>query len=380
MACPHISKIRYREFSEQLHNKVLGQRIPMNGSLELTARCNLRCAHCYVSLPADSEEARQGELSLSDWRRIIDEITAEGCLWLLLTGGEPLLRPDFLEIYTYAKERGLIIILFTNGTLITPRIAEHLAEFRPFVVEVSIYGATRQTYESVTGVPGSYDRCRRGIQLLQEHGIPLNLKTMVMSLNQHELEEMKNWAAELGAPFRFDPLLTPKLNGSREPCTLRLPPERVVALDLVDAERSKEWPELMNKAKGNLPEPQYLYYCGAGIGGFHLDSQGMLGLCLLVRQPGYPLLSGSFREGWDNFLLKVRQQKRQNPIPCTQCELIALCGQCPGWALLENNNPESIVEYLCQIAQLRRASFDNTFIKNREVHHDDQESIPKTGC
>jgi radical SAM protein with 4Fe4S-binding SPASM domain len=379
MECPHIPNIRYREFSKQLHDKAGGSRIPIAGSVELTDRCNLSCAHCYIRLPADSEAARQSELSLSAWRRIIDEITAEGCLWLCITGGEPLLRPDFLEIYTYAKEKGLLIVLFTNGTLITPRIADHLAEFRPFVVEISLYGATRETYESVTRVPGSYDRCRRGIQLLLERGIPLNLKTVIMSLNKHELGEMKNWAAELGVPFRFDPVISPRLDGSREPCTLRISPEEVVALDQADERRSQEWQELMQQFTGSLPQPEYLYFCGAGLGAFHLDFRGELSLCLMVRQPGYHLPSGSFREGWHNFLVKVRQQKRQNPIPCTRCELIVLCGQCPGWALLENGNPEGKVEYLCQIAHLRGAAFDDPFITNREVNHDGQETLPKTG-
>jgi MoaA/NifB/PqqE/SkfB family radical SAM enzyme len=74
------------------------------GSAEVTARCNLRCAHCYINLPADDRAARQRELSLQDWRRIIDEIVAEGCLWLLFTGGEPLVRPDFPDIYLHAKK------------------------------------------------------------------------------------------------------------------------------------------------------------------------------------------------------------------------------------------------------------------------------------
>lgn len=370
MECPHIPNIRYSEFSKQLHDKAGNSRIPITGSVEFTSRCNLRCAHCYISLPADSEAARQSELSLSVWCRIIDEITAEGCLWLCITGGEPLLRPDFLELYTYAKEKGLLIILFTNGTLITPRIADHLAEFRPFVVEITVYGATRKTYESVTGVPGSYERCRRGIQLLRERGIQLNLKTVIMSLNKHELEEMRNWAAELDVPFRFDPLLTPKLDGSREPCTLRIPPEEVLALDLADERRALEWKEIMKKFKGNLPNPEDLFFCGAGIGAFHLNFRGELSLCLMVRKPAYDLPSGSFKEGWDNFLIQVRRQKRQNPIPCTRCELIALCGQCPGWALLENGNPEGKVEYLCQIAHLRGASFDDTFFKYQEVEYE----------
>ena len=356
MVCPHIPKISYIEFSNWFHGKCGRARIPVTGAVELTSRCNLRCAHCYIRLPADSEEARRAELTLSEWRRIIDEITAEGCLWLCLTGGEPLLRPDFLEIYTYAKERGHLISVFTNGTLVTPRIADHLAEFSPFVIEISIYGSTRKTYESVTGVPGSYERCRRGIELLRERGIPLKLKTVVMSLNRHELDEMENWAAELGLPFHFDPVLIPRLNGSRQPCTLRLTPEEVVALDLANEQRAKEWKELMETGRKFPAEPEDLYYCGAGIGSFHLDFRGELFLCLMARSPGYPISSGSFREGW-NYLFKARQQKRQTPSACSRCRLVYLCGQCPGWGLLEHNDPEGKVDYLCQIALLREAAF-----------------------
>jgi radical SAM protein with 4Fe4S-binding SPASM domain len=377
MPCPSVPKIRYRELSKQLHDQAGSSRIPITGSVELTARCNLRCAHCYISRPADSGEARQGELSLAAWRRIIDEITAEGCLWLCLTGGEPLLRPDFLEIYTYAKEKGLLIILFTNGTLITPHIADHLAEYRPFVTEISIYGASRKTYEAVTRVPGSYERCLRGIQLLLARGLPLKLKTVLMNLNKHELERMKHWAAELGVPFRYDPLITPKLDGSLEPCSLRVPPEEVVALDLADAQRCQEWQALMQKFTASLPQPEYLYFCGAGIGAFHLNFRGELCLCLMVRQPAYHLPSGSFREGWDNFMVRMRQQKRQSSIPCTRCELIVLCGQCPGWALLEHGDPEGKVDYLCQIAHLRGASFKGISIQ-REVNYDGQEALSKT--
>ena len=107
----------------------------------------------------------------------------EGCRWLLLTGGEPFLRPDFLDIYTNANKKGLLLTLFTNGTLLTPRSADLLAERRPFAIEITLYGATQQTYERITGIPGSYARCRRGIDLLLERNLPLKLKTMVMTLN-----------------------------------------------------------------------------------------------------------------------------------------------------------------------------------------------------
>ena len=173
MECPYIPLTPYSDFSLRLHQKVVGKRIPLVGSLEVTERCNLSCVHCYINLPAGDQGARKRELNAVEIYDILDQIVEEGCLWLLLTGGEPFVRPDFLEIYTYAKKKGLLITLFTNGTTITPRIADHLAEWRPFAIEITLYGHSQETYERVTGVQDSYERCRRGIELLQERELPL---------------------------------------------------------------------------------------------------------------------------------------------------------------------------------------------------------------
>jgi MoaA/NifB/PqqE/SkfB family radical SAM enzyme len=121
MDCPLIHVTGYGEFSERLHNQAATRRLPITGSVELTDRCNLQCAHCYINLSAADCESRSRELTLGEWRNLLDQIADEGCLWLLLTGGEPLIRPDFLEIYDHAKQRGLLLTVFTNGTLLTPR-------------------------------------------------------------------------------------------------------------------------------------------------------------------------------------------------------------------------------------------------------------------
>jgi radical SAM protein with 4Fe4S-binding SPASM domain len=346
----------YGEFSKRLFANLGGRRLPLSGSLELTWRCNQRCVHCFLNLPAGDRRARQQELSLSQWRRLLDEIVAEGCLWLLLTGGEPLLRPDFLEIYTHAKRQGLLLTLFTNGALITPAIADHLAAWRPFVVEISVYGRTRETYEAVTGVSGSYDRCLQGIHLLLERQINLNLKTVVLTLNQHELADLKSWAADLGVPFRFDAVINPRVDDSRTPCAFRISPEKLVELDLQDRRRLAEWRDFLQLFQGR-PDSDDLYQCGAGSEVFHVDPYGSLSACMLARQPAYDLSQGSFKEGWEDFLLKVRQQKRLSPNSCSSCELISLCEQCPGWSQLEHGDPEQPVDYLCRIARLRAAAF-----------------------
>ena len=129
MECPYIPTVSYAQFSERLYEKVAVKRIPINGSFELTFHCNLRCVHCYCNLPLDEQGTTDKELSTSEVFDIFDQITDAGCLWLLLTGGECLLRKDFFHIWAYAKKKGLLPTLFTNGTLITREIADFLVEF-----------------------------------------------------------------------------------------------------------------------------------------------------------------------------------------------------------------------------------------------------------
>lgn len=356
MECFHIPEINYARFSDQLHKKVLAERIPINGSFELTFRCNMRCAHCYCNLPANDKDASDKELSTIEVFNILDQIAEAGCLWLLITGGEPLLRPDFFEVYSYAKKKGFIITLFTNGTLITPETADYLVQWPPFKVEITLYGVTEETHEKVTRIPGSFRRCKRGIDLLLKQKIPLGLKTMAMTLNKDELWQIKEYAEGLGLKFRFDPILNPRLDGSKITCKLRLSPEEVVELDLADEKRVKEWREFCKKFIGPSKSDN-LYICGAGISTFHIDPYGKMSACDMTRFQNYDLRGGPFEEGWYQSIPEFLTLKPEGDYPCGKCELISLCGQCPGWGWLENGNPEAPVEYLCQIAHLRAKSF-----------------------
>jgi len=202
-----LDTLSYGKFSLNLRQKVEGQRVPLSGVIELTRRCPLKCVHCYNNLPPENSQARSQELSFKEHCRILDEITEAGCLWLLFTGGEILLRKDFLDIYAYAKRKGFLITLFTNGILLTEEIADFLADAPPFTTEITLYGHTAETYERITQVPGSFERCMRGIRLLKERGLPLKLKTMALTLNLHEIGDMKKFAEEdLGISFKIDPI------------------------------------------------------------------------------------------------------------------------------------------------------------------------------
>lgn len=351
MYCSYIPQISYSDFSEHIHTKVMRNRIPINGSIELTFHCDLSCAHCYCSC-----DTMKKEMSFKEICHILDEIAEAGCLWLLITGGEPLLRDDFLDIYTYAKKKGMFITLFTNGTLITPYIADYLKEYPPFAIEISLYGATRQSYEKITGVPGSFERCIKGIDFLLERDLPLRLKTMVMTLNKHELWQIKKYAESLGVEFKFDPLLNPRLDGSQGPCKLRISPEEVLELDLTDEKRAKEWREFCEIFSQPI-NSDLLYTCSAGRSSFHIDPYGNLSICIISRSPSYDLKRGTFKEVWYNFIPKIFALKQTNGYECSRCDLRDLCNSCPGWSELETGNPEMPVEYLCQIAHLRAEVF-----------------------
>jgi radical SAM protein with 4Fe4S-binding SPASM domain len=352
MACMHLPEKNIAAYSAEIRQKLIEQRVPIAGVIELTEICNLRCVHCYLGNgrpPAD--------MSTQQVCRILDEIVAEGCLWLTMTGGEPLLRRDFRDIYLYAKQQGLLITLFTNATLVTREQAAFLAEWPPVDVEVSLYGMTPDTYERVTGVPGSYRRCLVGIELLVEYGIPIRLKTPAMTINYRELGSMQRYAESLGADFRFDVFIRPLLDGNTGPARLRLSVEDVIRLDQSDEKRAAELFE-MGRTRLGRPPTKRLFACGAGRTSFHIDHRGLLHICTLARCPGYDLLSGSFREGWREALPAVRAIEIQSDdFPCLSCDLGIFCGRCPGWAELENGDPETVVDYACHIAHQRAQVF-----------------------
>lgn len=332
--------------------------MPLSGGFELTHRCNLRCVHCYCRQEAGDQRALVADLSFETIRRIVDQAADAGVFSLTLTGGEPLLRRDFLDIYDHVKSRGIVPILFTNGTLITPRIAEHLAEYPPFFVDVSVYGCSRETYESITGQPGSYDRCLRGIRQLVDGGIKVFLKTPGMIQNRDELGCLQQFAESLGTAFRFDLNLTPRLEHMDDrfgPYDYGLPLQERVDLEFADTEKVSAWAAFSERVQ-SMPRQQTTYTCGAGLYGFFIDARGHMTMCVLSRYPSHDLTAGTFQDGWE-LMARTRQEVSEDPasIECQNCEVRAFCQQCPARAQLEYGPKAASerVEWLCRLAHLR---------------------------
>jgi radical SAM protein with 4Fe4S-binding SPASM domain len=352
-----LEQLSYGAFSADLHQRQAGERVPLQVSIEVTRRCPLECLHCYNNLPMGDMEAKQRELSKEEHFRMLDELVEMGCFWLLYTGGEIFARKDFLEIYTYAKKKGFLITLFTNGTIINEQIADYLAEWPPFAIEITLYGRTRETYEALTAIPGSYDRCLRGIKLLKERGLPLKLKTVATSINKHEILAMRQFAEEeLGVEFNADGLVNPRIDCSQSPLAVRLTPEEVVALDMSAPKDMSEYRRLAKRDLENSPNLSTIdtvYSCGGGMGSFAINAYGEMSICTISQQETFSVRHAGLTNLWEGSLQQLRARKRTRVTKCIQCRIQSMCGMCPANGELENGDRESPVEFLCHVAHLR---------------------------
>ncbi len=354
-----MDQLSYGAFSADLHQRQGGERIPLQVSIEVTRRCPLECQHCYNNLPMGDIEARQRELTKEEHFKMLDELVEMGCFWLLYTGGEIFARKDFLEIYTYAKKKGFLITLFTNGILLNEQIADYLADWPPFSIEITLYGRTRETYEALTMIPGSYDRCLRGIRLLKERGLPLKLKTVATSINKHEVVAMRQFAEEeLGVEFKMDGQINPRIDCSQSPLAVRLTPEEVVALDMSTPKGMNEYRKLAMRDLANPPSLSQIdtvYFCGGGMNSFAINAYGEIGICVVSQQETFDARKNGVRSVWEKSLLDLRNRKRTRVTKCIECRIQSLCGMCPANGEMENGDRESPVAFLCHVAHLRAA-------------------------
>ena len=350
----------YASLVRALLGRAAAVRQPAHGTFELTSRCNLACRMCYVRAPAragvpGASVPAAPELSAPAWLDLARQAVDAGMVFLLLTGGEVFARRDFFEIYGPLTRLGLVIALYTNGTLVTRDVAARLAQAPPSRIEITLYGATAATAEAVTGVAGSFDACRRGVEALLERGLPLGLKTTLTRRNAGELEAMRRMAGDWGLPFSASWLLARRPDGAPSAADVcRLPEDEGVGLEASDRATADEWAELALKdgaspGRGN-------FYCRAGRAAFVVDSSGAMNVCSLLPRPGARPLETGFAEAWARVVGYVDEAPPPSAA-CRDCGVAAFCGRCPAWSLMETGTLTEPVPYLCGVAKARRERF-----------------------
>jgi radical SAM protein with 4Fe4S-binding SPASM domain len=260
-------------------------------------------------------------------------------------------------VLAYAKKKGLILTLFSNGTLLNEENVQKLAACPPNSFEITLYGATQATYEKVTDVPRSFSRLMTGLDLLEKYKLPVTLKTILMKDNFHEFPQIRELANQKGVNFRFNGVLFKAIESSDHPVAQRISIDELVQTDSADADRVQEYKARAASSPDQYPTSGMIFNCGAGLRGFHIDSFGMLSPCLFYRVVSYNLRTGSFQEGWNNELNTVRHLKASADNRCLTCAVRHLCINCPGIAYLENHDIEKPVDYMCQMAHLRAKTY-----------------------
>ena len=335
----------------ELFDRASLDRVPFMVSLDITYRCDLRCTHCYAGHRVAETREEAAELATEEVLSLLEQVASAGCLHLLLSGGEPLLHPDF-TIYTAARRLGMLVTVFTNATLIGDAHLDLFADYRPQKVDVSLYGATPATYERVTGVPGSYTRAIDGIEGLVGRGIPVGLKTMILRENVDEVGAMEALASRLGVGFRADPLITLRQDGDLAPTTHRVEARRAVALELADSERRDALRDYAEERRG-LSGSRRLYRCGAGMMSYHLDPQGIMRPCLESRKPTFDAVSMGIESAWRALVDAVDGLQAAPDDKCATCPLMVLCGYCPALSGLESGSDSRDSEYVCSLGEAR---------------------------
>ncbi len=339
-------------------------RLPLDGRLDLTYRCNNTCRHCWLWLPPGAPQGRD-ELSFDEILRIVDEARRAGCQAWAISGGEPLLRPDFAEILDFITRKSVSYRLNTNGTLITPEIALLLT--RRGKLMVALYGATAEVHDHVTRTPGSFEAAMRGFAYLREAGAGFIVQVVPMRANCHQYSEMLALAESLSPHYRIGaPWLWLSAYHSearnREIARQRLDPACVIALDEPDPAA-----EVLARLEGG-EEASGAYTCGIGQGDerlfaacivarrdFHIDPYGQMSFCYYVKDPAlrYDLRQGTFLEAWEEFIPSLAdavhgdEEYLEN---CGSCDLRRDCRWCAVYAYLEHGRYSAKVDYLCQVA------------------------------
>ena len=366
-----VEPVKLPDFS--LWERIKNKRGLISFDLEATARCNNNCRHCYINLAVDNKQAKAAELSFTEIKKIIDQSSELGALWCLITGGEPLLREDFFDIYLYIKKKGLLVSVFTNATLINEKHIKLFKKYPPRDIEITVYGVTEETYERVTRIPGSFNAFMRGLNLLLENGINVRLKAMALRSNVQELPQIAAFCrARTKDYFRFDPFLHLRFDKNskrnQEIKSERLCAEEIVAIERADNERFS----VLEKgcAKLIMPEAEHinchhLFHCGTGNGSFTVSSDGYFRLCSSLWQEDcvYDLKKGNLKEAWENFVPCVRDMcsdRKEFLQKCRKCPIINLCIWCPAHAHLETGHLDEPVDYFCQVAHARVKAFGSS--------------------
>lgn len=322
--------------------------MPMTALWEITYACNHKCAFCY-----NCPERGRRELSKEQIIEGLHKIADLGCVFLVLSGGEPLTRPDFFDIAWAGKKLGFALRIYTNGYLVDEIVARKMRDLMPFEIEISFHGSRAETFDKLTGVPGSFDRVLEGIRNLRAQGLKVNMKCPITRWNQWELREIKTLAESLGCHAEFDAVITPRDDGDTSPLALQADREFL----------EKLWsPEYADITHEEVPVPRndvlVQANCGTGRSTIALDPYGNIYPCVQWRRSaGIITEIKDLRALWKESPVLNEVRRIALEIPKTTlktCESGEFCSFCPGVAEVQTGDPRNIYPQVKMTSEIRK--------------------------
>ena len=347
--------------STYLHNKGRKLGLPIAGNFELTARCNFNCPMCYVHMTDEQVAASGRELTASQWLDIARAAKDKGMVFVLLTGGEPLVRKDFFEIYDGMRNMGLLVSINTNGSMLQGSILEKFLQNPPFRFNISLYGGSNETYARMCGRL-AYDQVKENIRRLRQAGVEVSLNLSITPYNKDDLERIYADAVELDVNVKASSYMYPsvRVNGGQYGCGNRLSCEESAAYsvqwDLLRfsqeefAARAENMLNLVNLEQEGCPvEEGEGVRCRAGSSSFWMTWDGKMMPCGMLTTPVvYPLEVG-FDAAWDT--IREETAKIKTPAKCVACDHRDICGACAAVYYTETGRFDAVPDYVCQRAK-----------------------------
>lgn len=331
---------------------------PISGTLELLPLCNMNCDMCYIRLSREEMEERGRLHTAEEWIRLGKQMQEAGVLFLLLTGGEPLLFPGFRELYTSLRGMGMILTVNTNGTLLDEEWADFFGAQKPRRINITLYGADDEAYRTLCHYPGGYTRALRAIRLLRERGVDVKINGSVTRSNRKDMDGIYETGRELGVPVHMDTYMLPGIHEIGLPFEQqsRLSPEEAAEAEIrvLKAEMDPEdFPKyaaalVARTEKEGEVYPEHLS-CMAGSCSFAVGWQGEMRPCVTLSEPS----ASVFEEGFETAWKTVSEQAKQLCVneACTRCRMRPVCRTCAAGAKLETGQYDGIPEYLCRYSE-----------------------------
>lgn len=334
-------------------------RTPANGSIELLPLCNMNCDMCYVRLSKKEMEAKGRLRTADEWLEVGRQMKDAGVLFLLLTGGEPFLYPDFRRLYLELRKMGMIITINTNGTLIDEDLAEFFGKYKPRRVNITLYGADEDAYTNLCHYPGGYEKTLQGIRLLRENDVDVKVSSSLAQSNKSDLDRLLDIGETLGIPVWVDTYMMPATRERDLPYNMqvRLEPEEA-AREGIRAMKRVLGPELFPQyvrqsvERADHPEPAEAkpghMSCMAGQCSFTINWQGEMRPCVILTEPAISVFEVGFKAAW-KYIVEETHKILLNE-KCSTCHMRHLCRTCAASALLETGSYDGVPDYMCRYA------------------------------